>query len=229
MARPTLLIVVPARGGSKRLPGKHLRPLCGRNLLAHADTAIGEAALDAPVVLSTDDAAIAAEGRRLGWLVPFVRPRHLSGDDSASVDMLLHALDAFGRSAGYAPELVMLLQVTSPLRPAATLAEAVALLEARADADAVVGVRALERTPQTVFRLGADGFLAPAGADSAPLYTPNGALYVIRTEIVRRRRSLFPERTLPVVMDARASLDIDTELDWRMAEYLLAQPVTAAS
>ena len=114
-----LLIVIPARGGSKRLPGKHTRLLAGRNLLQHTQRAIDQAALGAPVLLTTDDAEIAAGGRALGWQAPFLRPAELAGDDVPTLPVLQHALDWYRQDSGADPGSVLLLQTTSPLRPCA--------------------------------------------------------------------------------------------------------------
>ena len=99
-----LLILVPARGGAKRLPGKNLKQLGGKSLIAHTADAIAQSGLEAPVVLSTDDPAIAEEGRRLGIQVPFRRPDELSGDAASTAGVVLHALDWFQAASGAAPQ-----------------------------------------------------------------------------------------------------------------------------
>jgi len=152
--RKDLLIVVPARAGSKRLPQKNVRALAGKSLLARTAEAIVEAGLDAPVLLSTDGERIAAEGERLGWLVPFRRPDNLATDDATTDDVVLHALDHF---AGGDPAQVMVLQPTSPLRGGACLRAAVDLLARRDDVDAVIGMAAMQLPPTRLFLVGADG------------------------------------------------------------------------
>jgi CMP-N,N'-diacetyllegionaminic acid synthase len=219
-----LLVVVPVRGGSKRLPGKHARPLAGRTLLEHAHDALQAAAIDAPVLLSTDDAAIAEQGRALGWCAPFERPAALAADATPTLPVLMHALDWFRVERDGDPDAVLLLQVTSPLRGGAVLREGVALLAERAEVDAVVGVRRLGFGPNQVLHKAADGFLAPLedASEPAPLYVPNGALYLIRCAALRRHATLYPPATLALEMDSLASLDIDTAADWRLAEAAFA-------
>ena len=110
------LIVVPARGGSKRWPGKNLKALDGRSLISRVAEAIMEAGLKARSILTTDDAMIAAEGRRVGLEVPFLRPAAISADTSTTVDVVLHALDWYKKTNGVDPRNVVVLQPTSPLR-----------------------------------------------------------------------------------------------------------------
>ena len=215
-----LLVVVPARGGSKRLPGKNLRALGGRSLMQRTAAALKESGVQAVCVLSTDDDDIAAAGMALGWLAPFRRPATLSGDDAATAPVVLHALDWFKNTHGRDPAYVMVLQVTSPFRDGASIAKAVSMLNAQAEADAVVAMARIDRAPCHLFSIGDDGYAAPLAAaqEPRPLLTPNGALYLVRAEALRRTGSLFPPRTLPLIMNDVAAIDIDDDDDWRMAE-----------
>lgn len=220
-----LLIVVPARGGSKRLPGKNLRELGGRSLLTRTADALRDSGVSATCVLSTDDDSIAAAGAALGWLVPFRRPASLSGDDAATVPVVLHAVDWFLDSKGQDPTLVMVLQVTSPFRTGSAIAQALERLDARPDADAVVAMTRIDRAPRHIFALGAEGYAAPLSTEEAPrpLLMPNGALYLVRTQALRQTGTLFPPRTLPLTMDGVAAIDIDDAGDWRLAQAVEAQ------
>lgn len=225
-----LLVVVPARGGSKRLPGKNLRELGGRSLLTRTADALRDSGVSATCVLSTDDDAIAAAGAALGWLVPFQRPASLSGDDAATAPVVLHAVDWFKETKGRDPDLVMVLQVTSPFRNGACIAQALERIEARPDADAVVAMTRIDRAPHHLFAADADGYAAPISVEEAPrpLLTPNGALYLIRTQVLRRTDSLFPPRTVPLMMDGIAAIDIDDDDDWRLAEAAEARGLMGA-
>lgn len=228
MAGPRVLIVVPARGGSKGLPRKNIRLLAGRPLLAWTAEAIRAAALpDALAILSTDDDEIAAVGRDAGLVVPFRRPRELATDEASAEAVALHALLWAEREHGGTPEAVMLLQPTSPFRPATAIAEADAMLRADPAAQGVLGVKPVYRSLSTLFRMDLSGrlsSLAPheGGASRRqalePLYTANGAMYLVRTEVLRRDATLFPPVCRALVMDAIASLDIDDEADWAIAQ-----------
>lgn len=219
----SLLIVVPARGGSKRLPGKNTRVLGGRPLIAHTAEAINESGVDAPVVLTTDDAKIAEVGRGLGWLVPFLRPPELADDIVSTPPAVLHALDWYSAESGGDPDLVMVLQPTSPLRGGETIHRALSLADERQDIDSVVGMCELPHGAHHVYCTGEDGIIVPQASAGGRIQAlvPNGAMYLVRTPVLRAHASLYPPRTLPLIMAAEASADIDTELDWLWAEAIL--------
>lgn len=219
----TLLVLVPARAGSKRLPGKNMRRMAGKSLLAHTADALRESGLEAPVLLSTDAADIAEEGQRLGWLTPFTRPAALATDDASSVDVALHALDRWTDEYGYLPEYLLLLQPTSPLRGGACMVRAIDMLDRQADADAVVACTAAHVGLSSMFVVGDDGFLVAPFADrQAPAIHPNGALYLVRTSVLQRKRTFVPARSLALVMDRLRSVDIDTPEDFALAEAIVA-------
>lgn len=122
----------------------------------------------------------------------------------------------------------MVLQVTSPFRGSACIAQSLAKLEARPDADAVVGMMRIDRAPRQLFAADQNGYATPLSGGDTPrsLLTPNGALYLVRTEALRRTGSLFPPRTLPLVMNDIAAIDIDDEDDWQIAEAAEARGLT---
>jgi len=228
-----LLILVPARGGSKRVPGKNLRLFGDRPMLAHTAAAITEGGIEAPVLLTTDDSAIAALGRELGWIVPFLRPAHLAGDLSPTIDAVIHALDWFAADQGGDPDLILVLQPTSPLRGGACLSAALELLRHRPDLDSVVGTTALHIPPANLYFADDKGRATPIAKSShrRPVYVPNGAVYLARTRAVRQDHSLYAGTIAPILMDEARSLDVDTETDLLIGEALLAaglpEPLTA--
>ena len=135
-----LMIIVPARGGSKRVPGKNLKQLGGLSLLARVDASVSDSRLKAEVVLTTDDSAIAAEGARLGWSVPFMRPGALATDAASTNSAILHLLNWRNANGESDPKYIMVLQPTSPFRSGLSLARAMALMTERDDVDSVVGM-----------------------------------------------------------------------------------------
>ena len=186
-----ILAVVTARGGSKRLPGKNVRPLGGIPLLTWSINVASGIPEVCDILVSTDDPAIADIARDAGALVPWLRPAELATDDASSVDVCLHALDWYEAAHG-AVDGLLLLQPTSPLRRRATL-------ERGLDAFRAHGGR-------------------PVLGVSPPGNVVNGALYLISPEDLRRGRSFKSEDSVALVIaDPEESIDIDTESDWQAA------------
>lgn len=197
-------------------------------MLEHTAQAITGAGVDGPVLLSTDDDAIAAEGERLGWSVPFRRPAHLSGDDATTVDVILHALDWFRESEGSDREAVLVLQPTSPFRGSSCIGEAVTALERRPDIDSVIAMSTHNFPANHVYRTGKDGIAKPVTRDTAaPVHCPNGALYLTRVKKLREQGTLYAGNILPLVLGPLHSVDIDTEEDWLLAEAISRSALAA--
>lgn len=228
-AAPGLLILVPARSGSKGLPGKNVRPLGGLPLLAWTARAIAASGVAARAVLSTDDPAIAEVGRAHGLEVPFLRPPALATDTAGSFEVVDHAVEWLAREDGYRPGAVMLLQPTCPFRRAERIGQALALL-ARPDTEGVVGVRRIDRSLSVMYRERADGALEPLAGwderirrqDVRPLLTPSGTLYLITAAALVAHRRLFPPRLRALPTDEVENIDIDTPADWELAEAVVA-------
>jgi CMP-N,N'-diacetyllegionaminic acid synthase len=225
---PDILTVITARGGSKGVPRKNARILAGKPLVAWTIEAALAARAGQRIVVSTDDAAIAALSRDCGAEVPFLRPEPLAGDTASSESAVLHAVQWLAEREDYRPGLILLLQPTSPFRCGGDIDRAVQL-QRESDADAVVSVCPNERPIQWLREIDQQGMLADArlGAalkrrqDAAQLYQLNGAIYLIKTEVLVREGTFYPERTRAYIMPAERSLDIDTELDFLIAEHLM--------
>lgn len=228
-AAPGLLILIPARGGSKGLPGKNTRLLGGLPLLAWTARAIVASGVPARAVLTTDDPAIAEVGRAHGLEAPFLRPAALATDTAGSFEVMEHAVHWLEREAQFRPSAVMLLQPTCPFRRPERIAQALDLL-ARPDTEGVIGVTAIDRSLSVMYREGPDGTLEPLAPwderlrrqDVRPLLTPNGTLYLGTRESLARHRRLFPPRLRPLPTDAVEAIDIDTPEDWALAEAVVA-------
>ena len=219
-----LFIVVPARGGSKRLPQKNLRALCGRTLLERTADALQEAGLSESCFLSTDDEGIAEAGRALGWRVPFLRPAELARDDTPTVPVIRHAVDWYQEAKGNDPDIIMVLQVTSPFRTGKMIRRGLDLLAKNEDTQAVVAMSRIDRAPRHLFALDSDHRAVAWLKDDSPrpLFTPNGALYIIRTAAFRSAESFFPPCTAVLITDPIEAIDVDDEEDWRLAEAVAA-------
>jgi CMP-N-acetylneuraminic acid synthetase len=226
-----ILGLIPARAGSRSIPGKNVKPFLGRPLLAWTiETALESKAL-ARVVLSTDDAEYAAIGRAWGAEAPFLRPAHLAGDASPTAATVAHAVRWLGEREGWAPAHVMVLEPTSPGRRPFHVREAAALLAAdRADSVASVSPVPHHFVPPKVLTRRADGTLVGADGthprdmvhrrqDLAAYYAFDGLVFGCRTELVLAEPpTLWGPRVVGYVVDARYAVDIDRPQDWAVAE-----------
>jgi CMP-N,N'-diacetyllegionaminic acid synthase len=230
-----VLGVITARGGSKGLPGKNLRPLAGKPLIAYTVEAARESSVFDRLVLSTDAPDIADAVRSLGCEVPFMRPADLARDDTPHLPVLQHALQWLDGHQQYRPDAVMILQPTSPLRRAEDIRASVDLL-ASSGADSVVSVSAVPAhyNPMRMVSLDARGLatLFVTGApcrtrinrrqDMPEAWTMNGAVYLFRTPVILAAEpSLYGDSTAAYVMPEPYDISIDDLADWEHAERAL--------
>lgn len=224
-----VLAVVPARGGSKGLPGKNLRLLGGKPMIAWTIEAAQASRRIDRVVVSTDCEEIAAVARQYGAEVPFLRPAELASDHARSFDALLHAID-WQEENGFVFDLVVWLQPTSPLRCGEDIDRAIELYFSR-DAEAVVSVCETDHHPWWSNTLPEDGcmrdFLRPEALNSNRQQLPaffrlNGAIYLASPQFLKINGSFYSDRTFAYVMPKGRSVDIDDAIDLCMAEALLS-------
>lgn len=225
----TPLYIIPARGGSKGIPHKNIKPLGGRPLIAYAiDGARGAGADDRHIILSTDDPAIAETARSLGLPVPYMRPAALATDTAGSREVILDAMD-WADSQGIAYDCVVLLQPTSPFRTTDDILGALAAFTP--GADMVVSVCESASNPYyNMFETDAEGYLEISKGDGlitrrqdAPrVWEYNGAVYVINPQSIQAMAMGAFRRRIPYVMPAERSVDLDTPADWLIAETMLA-------
>jgi len=233
MEHTHVLGVVPARGGSKGIRRKNMAVLAGRPLLDYTvDAAKGSSSLTR-IVVSTDDDEIASHAVSLGVQVPFMRSKELAADDTPILPVLRDLLEKLKSTEGYEPDLLVLLQPTSPFRQGRHIDEAVRLLLG-SGCDSVVSVVRVPHqfNPLSVMSM-EDGRLVGLGPrspcsvlrrqDKPLVYARNGpAVLVTRTEIIVQRNELYGSDTRGVVMAEEESLDIDTAWDLKLAESILA-------
>ena len=227
----TVVALIPARGGSKRVPGKNIAHCAGKPLLAWTAEAVLASRRVERAILSTDDEEIAALGRSLGLDVPFLRPPDISGDTVPMVPVMQHAL-GWAQDNGIAVSAQVLLQPTSPLRRAEHIDEAVDRLF-DTGAETVVSVMALSHIshPRVCYRIESDRltpFLPPGleiPGDQA--YSRNGPAVLINRPAVIERGERFGDPLVPYVMAAEDSVDIDEPFDLALAEFLLQRRAQA--
>lgn len=227
-----MLALIPARGGSKALPGKNLRLLAGKPLITHSIECALQAQTITRTIVSTDDAEIAAVARAAGAEVPFTRPPELAEDDSPDLGVFRHALLWLGENEGYRPELVVHLRPTHPVRRSERVDEAVQALAGDPSADSLRSVSWPEQTPYKMWRTAGrylEPLLAVEGlrdAHSQPrqllpeVWWQNGYVDVIRARTILDLDSTSGERILPFVID-EPTVEIDYEDALERAEELL--------
>jgi len=222
------LFLIPARGGSKGIPSKNIKLLSGKPMINYTIDAARQIANDEDICLSSDDNEIIQTAEAYGLSVPFKRPDHLAQDNSGMQGVMIHALDFF-KNRGIDYELLVLLQPTSPFRSATHIREAIALF--KKEIDMVVSVQVTNVNPYYLHYIENDKGLIDkllkgdfATRQEVPVvYELNGAVYVISPDSIRKMpRSSFT-KVKKYVMDDKSSLDIDTPLDWEVAEALIRQ------
>ena len=221
------LYIIPARGGSKGIPGKNIKPLAGKPLIAYSVEVAQQLAPDCDICVTTDDLEIIATVENMGLKVPFVRPAELATDHSGTYEVLLHALNHYEQQ-GISYDRIVLLQPTSPFRTVDDVNNCLKLYAP--DIDMVVSVKQASANPYyNAFETDENGFLHISKGegnytrrqDAPPVWEYNGAVYVINTQSLRKMPlNKFPRRRM-CEMSAEHSIDLDTPTDWLIAESIL--------
>jgi len=227
-----VLAIVPARGGSKGLERKNIRPMAGSPLVTWPIRAALNSSFVDRVICSTDDREIASVANQGGADVPFIRPDELAGDLASSADVVIHALDELAKD-GDIFDYVVLLEPTSPLTTNTDIDQALKSLDdSRNHADAIVGISRVEAThPDFDVRRGSDGIITPYAAkdfsslkrrqDVEELYFLDGSLYISDVQVFISRRSFYHERTMGQIMPRWKSFEIDEYIDFVCVEAIL--------
>jgi len=225
--------LITARGGSKSIPKKNIHMLAGKPLIAWTIEAARSSRSLSRVIVSTDDQEIAGISEEYGAEVPFTRPAELAQDDSDHVSVVSHALVWLDQNEGFAPDYLMLLQPTSPLRTSEDIDAAMELAESNS-AEAVVGVSEMKPHPYLSRQMGDDGILTEFIPTNIPYlqrqalptaFAVNGAMYLNRPASLLKHRSFAPKGALGYVMPPERSIDIDTPWDLHVAELIIQSRV----
>ncbi len=230
-----VLAIIPARGGSKGIPRKNIRNFAGHPLIAYSIAAAIQSRRVTRVIVSTDDPEIAEVARFYGAEVPFLRPAELAQDSTLDLPVFQHALAWLTANEAYAPDVVVQLRPTSPIRPMGLVDEAVRILLEHPEADSVRGVVPAGQNPHKMWRidlqtgqmknlLDVPGVPEPYNAPRQllpPVYWQTGHIDVIRPITILEKNSMSGEVILPVMIDPRYTVDIDGLSDWARAEWLV--------
>lgn len=223
--KPKILGLIPARGNSKRLPGKNIREFHGQPLLAWTIKAAQQSQQLSHVILSSEDEALIKVAQRYQCDAPFVRPKELSQDYTPGIDPVLHALE---QCPGY--DYIVLLQPTSPLRTSEDIDKAVQLcIETNAPALVSVSVTSMEtcKNPEWCYRLDPDNHLVPLDFPSyhGPIMQLNGAVFVAKVDWLQCTHSFISSQTQAYVMPIERASDIDTLEDFEHAGEMVVDLV----
>lgn len=224
-----MLAIIPARGGSKGLPGKNIKNLCGKPLIQYTIDAALQSKSISQVVISTDSDEIAKVALECGAEVPFMRPESLATDTAKSVDAFKFTVEQLEKKDGQRIEDIIILQPTSPLRTSANIDEAVKLYK-NSSADSVISFCKEQHSIFWHKYLSEEGLLVDIFEDNysknrqeiRTTYYPNGAIYILKTFLLNED-SFYTENTYPYLMDRLQSVDIDTMEDFLWAEFLLSK------
>ena len=229
---PKILGLIPARGGSKGIPGKNIKPLNGLPLLQYTFQSASGSKLLSRIILSSDNDEIIAVAKKIGIEIPFVRPAYLALDNSPTLPVILHAID-FLEAEGEYFDAVCLLQTTTPFRSKGFVDKAIQTF-IESGADALISVLEVphEYNPHWVFEKNEDNLLHIATGEKQLItrrqelpksFIRDGAIYVTKTSVLKEQRSLYGNSLTYIESDAKFHINLDTLQDWAEAEKMVLQ------
>ncbi len=222
-----ILGLIPARGGSKGIPGKNIKPLNGLPLLQYTFQSALESQLLSKTILSSDDVEIITVAQKIGLEVPFVRPSDLALDNSPTLPVILHAID-FLEVKGEYFDAVCLLQTTTPFRSKGFIDKAIRTF-IDSGADALISVLEVphQYNPHWVFEKNEKELLRIATGEKQiisrrqelpPAFIRDGAIYITKTKVIKEQRSLYGDTLAYIKSDSALHVNLDTLKDWKEAE-----------
>lgn len=223
-----MIAIIPARGGSKGLPGKNIKKLCGKPLIAYTIEEALKSDKIKRVIVSTDSENIANIAIQYGAEVPFLRPEKLAGDHAKAVDNYLYTIERISKEENRKINEFIVLQPTSPLRKARHINEAIECFY-KNNAHSVVSVKKAEHPPEWYKTIDQNGILKDYISDENALnrqeypqtYLPNGAIFIFKYDILKENRTYYTNQTYPYLMNKESSIDIDTLYDFLLATTII--------
>ena len=223
----SVLAIIPARGGSKGIPRKNIKPLAGKPLIVWTIEEAKKSKYIDRIIVSTDLQEIASISAKYGAEVPFIRPEELADDETPSSDVIVHAIKWLGINQNQKFDILILLQPTSPLRNATQIDVAFENFISNPSNKCLVSVKEVEESPYWMKIINDDHYLKnftlkqdnfTRRQDLPKIYILNGAIYIMRTVDFMSCESFDVDNTVPLLMDKKTSIDIDTEDDFVLAE-----------
>jgi CMP-N,N'-diacetyllegionaminic acid synthase len=229
-----VLAIIPARGGSKGLPGKNILPLNGHPLIAYSIAAGLQTPEISRVICSTDSKEIAKVAINYGAEIPFMRPSDIAQDHSSDLEVFDHALEWLWKNESYKPDYIVQLRPTSPIRFISDIQVAINYLISDSEIDSVRTVSEPVTTPYKMWTLDKNGYLTPllalagvpepyntARQELPEIWAQTGTLEVIRTSTVTKKRSMTGDNIFALKIDSETYVDIDTFNSFLLAEYVI--------
>jgi len=222
MSDLNILAIIPARGGSKRLPGKNIKPLLGKPLIAWTIEQAKKSSLISRVIVNTDSPQIAKIAKRYGAEVPFLRPAHLATDTSTSADMVLHTLKFYDRS-NISFDIIVLLEPTSPLRADDDIDKALSLfIKKFTSVNGLVSVGAVHLEKPDILKKVEHDTVAPLFKKSpSEGFFPYGVIYAVKTSALKKHPTFYQKKTLAYPIERWQNYEIDDIYDFICVEAIL--------
>lgn len=222
-----IMIVIPARGGSKGIPNKNVKKLGGKPLIHYSIEIAQKIVPNSQIIVSTDSKSIKEVAEQKGVKIECLRPENLASDSASTYDVLLHEIQNVEKT-GWKPKVLILLQPTSPFRELDQIKRGVEKFQ-EVDADLLVGVKKTDSNPYyTLYEENSKGFLERSKKsdftrrqDCPTVWETNGALYIVDVEVMKKQSLSKIERRKGFEMDDYSSIDLDTPLDWLIAESII--------
>lgn len=219
------IAIIPARGGSKGIPRKNVKELCGKPLISYIiETALNVKEIDR-VIVSTEDAEIAEIAKKSGAEIPFMRPEELARDETPTLPVLQHTINYLEKKENYEPNVVVLLYATSPLLSKERISEGIKILKYR-DFDSVISV-VEDKGHYWIEKEGKYERLYPKALENRqltkPLFKENGAIYISKRDLIVKENAIVGGKIGFLVMKQKESVDIDEPLDFEIAECLMRE------
>lgn len=218
-----MIVIIPARGKSKRLPDKNLKLFNGLPLIVHTIIAAKNCTEVSEIFVITDSASIANVSLEHGAKIPFIRPSYLATDDSPAIDTYLFTIDYLSNNLGYSFSEIIVLLPTAPLRDSSDISNAISLWR-NAKADSLLSVSEVVKPVEWIITLDDHGNLSKLDkncfSEESIYLIPNGAIYIFDVLSLKKNKSYYTGKTIPYIMPVNKSIDIDNELDFKIAEFI---------
>ena len=224
-----ILGIIPARANSKGIPQKNLQKINGISLVENTIKIAKKSKKISRLILTTDSEKIAKIGKKLQVDVPFIRPKKLSTSNSSSLDVIIHTLDFLKKTESYEPDIVLFLQVTSPLRQLKSIDSSIIQLQ-KFNATSVLGVSQMKQNPSIAFKIDKNKYLQPyqktfhnfSQRQKFPkFYYPSGSIYTFWKKTLESYGNIYGPRIKPLVVSKEESIDIDDIFDLFVCENVM--------